>query len=799
MGYLESIYQVVVLVVCFGLHSKISLFRLVDSAQICEKSHECYNSTIIDNLIECTGYQSCSHCQSLNATNVYISCRASYSCSNVNTMYALDSQGCHGFRSCANTNSIQTQSLSCQGELSCTNTNIGTTAYDHINLVNLYCRGHKSCANTSIFYNNNDETLKIEAPGSLSLTDSIITTTSTTSTTTSSPTTGGTVHVYFSGYYSGLNSIFTCGSGHECVIECNGFGCNNLTLINENNNNSSMSINCNSSNVNSMCPDGYDDDYLANITLSKLTETVALIDLVNSFNSDNFCENVSIATSVNDAAESYFATVVNNKNNGIICCNSEIGCQFSPNISLINDNGNSIRCDGELGCKFATITVYKQGNVICGARNSCRESVIKGISDKTSIFCNGVQSCLQIDQITNVLHVICNGDSSCDSAAEISNINGNVYGLGEESVTDAVLINIGGNVYCLAKSSCLGIIITAASSIYANGYQSLYEATINNIENELFVTGYQAMQYATIINSSSVSIYINGDYGLHGTKIYGFSKLVVKGINTLSNTIIHSPSDGSIVEISIDSEINDEYWIICNTSDICYINVSDISSSSSSSNIYESEGVGKICCFGECFINGIETSPYDLNCPLIDKPVDNSVEKELDNLATFQRYLLGVLVCVSVILSGLAFVEHVKRKSSTGAFDRPSFEVTLKVAQNLADFVSDILFCITMYITSNNILFFLSGTFILIPHSVSCFIGFYTVGQWNQPKSEKLEYYKKYNKILYVLIFLIGFYRTVDLTCSKIFYLNFTNLQLKRREYEHLQYFRLFNVLCLGM
>ena len=85
------------------------------------------------------------------------------------------------------------------------------------------------------------------------------------------------------------------------------------------------------------------------------------------------------------------------------------------------------------------------------------------------------------------------------------------------------------------------------------------------------MTEYEAMQYATIINSSKVSIYINGDYDLNGTKIYGFCKLLVKGINTLSDAIIHSQKDDdSIIEILIDTNDNDEYWIICNTSHIYY-------------------------------------------------------------------------------------------------------------------------------------------------------------------------------------------------------------------------------------
>ena len=76
----------------------------------------------------------------------------------------------------------------------------------------------------------------------------------------------------------------------------------------------------------------------------------------------------------------------------------------------------------------------------------------------------------------------------------------------------------------------------------------------------------------------------------------------MKGINILSDTIIHSPSDGDIIEIVIDTSDKDEYWIICNTTDICYIDFTD--------------------------------------------------------------NLLAVLASVSVILAGLAAVEYVKRKSN---------------------------------------------------------------------------------------------------------------------------------------
>ena len=153
-----------------------ALFNLVNSITICSESYQCtYSSNITsinDNSIWCSGYQSCSNTLSLIANPLSLECDGAYSCSNVDTITSATTLECSALCSCCNISLINTNHrFKCFGERSCENSTLNATTTVQLDDDGVECLAHRSCSDSIII---NDGNGNILGQGSLSLSNSMV-------------------------------------------------------------------------------------------------------------------------------------------------------------------------------------------------------------------------------------------------------------------------------------------------------------------------------------------------------------------------------------------------------------------------------------------------------------------------------------------------------------------------------------------------------------------------------------------------------------------------------------------------
>ena len=206
---------------------------------------------------------------------------------------------CYGYRSCLNASTISTNagewyecSICCWGSYSCFNANIiersatSSTTYGEIwcgallscafvrNLHNpqgvVSCAGEQSCRGSTITLEDTTATLErhMECWADRSCMDANVTTRDKTTLRGHLSGLNGvfysdddTVKYEFSGSHSGYNATIVCGVGHNCNVICYGNGCNKLTLVCSDGNNSSCTfdVDCTyaeKSENSNVCPNG---------------------------------------------------------------------------------------------------------------------------------------------------------------------------------------------------------------------------------------------------------------------------------------------------------------------------------------------------------------------------------------------------------------------------------------------------------------------------------------------------------------------------------------------------------------
>ena len=126
--------------------------------------------------------------------------------------------------------------------------------------------------------------------------------------------------------------------------------------------------------------------------------------------------------------------------------------------------------------------------------------------------------------------------------------------------------------------------------------------------------------------------------------------------------------------------------------------------------------------------------------------------------------------------------------------DQPSYSSILFVSRNIADFYSDAIFCLYLAIVKNfYILFFLSRIFTLIPHLGLIMIQKFETNNYHQYQLQR-EYTKRFDIFLLIMSLFAGFYATIELASSNIFYWDIFSLKLAQKETVALQKYRFYNI-----
>lgn len=139
--------------------------------------------------------------------------------------------------------------------------------------------------------------------------------------------------------------------------------------------------------------------------------------------------------------------------------------------------------------------------------------------------------------------------------------------------------------------------------------------------------------------------------------------------------------------------------------------------------------------------------------------------------------------------------------------DKPKYYVIVQCVNYIADFSTDIIFCIILFFENidayekndnfhvSNPLLLSSMFFLFCPFMMECVSCVYWIVKWKDSKSNRINaYLKKYEIFFYFFTVLTSFYNAVSLLRSKFFYKKFFYFSLKSNEYSKLQIFRFINV-----
>lgn len=175
------------------------------------------------------------------------------------------------------------------------------------------------------------------------------------------------------------------------------------------------------------------------------------------------------------------------------------------------------------------------------------------------------------------------------------------------------------------------------------------------------------------------------------------------------------------------------------------------------------------------------------------------------NVGTY--LVFGSFIICLVMILGSYYRFYVAYNKSVDLFD---IIAVCRFVQNCSDFWTDIIFAIVLYFDKNNYsnryndnynLFWFSIAFIIIPYIYSCVSAIYWIYKWNNCKNDfpiRLKtYLDRYQFLILLLTMFAGFYVTVDLMRSKLFYKKIFYLPLKKKEYDALKYHRFINLFML--
>ena len=159
----------------------------------------------------------------------------------------------------------------------------------------------------------------------------------------------------------------------------------------------------------------------------------------------------------------------------------------------------------------------------------------------------------------------------------------------------------------------------------------------------------------------------------------------------------------------------------------------------------------------------------------------------------------GTFVFFGFMVFGVIVVTFIwcKWLSTKKASDNVNLVPVIRYIHQVLDLWTDLSFCIVLYYQELYDLTIVAGVFVIVPYLMSIVVSIYSIfkwTRWRQDHPSRLKLYLRNYEFVMILFSLFGgFYATIDLFRSKIFYLQITYFPLKQSEYNHLKYLRFIN------
>ena len=396
----------------------------------------------------------------------------------------------------------------------------------------------------------------------------------------------------FGGKDSGYGAVIICQSGHVCNVDCYGDSCNNLRLISQG---GTFITNCVYAEKSDACPDGY---VLKNPTPSLVDVDAGIIELDPV-----------------DVCEDNKKTVVN--------CKDEEGCRYGKLASFIRGNvsdsvnNTHVCCSGMGSCRdIGNMTlsrsrdsgddqVYQGFDVYCDGSSSCRDSNFNPNSGIGDIYIRAAYAGLRTTfELGDDYDIYCSSRRGCQGAT-ISN-GANVYCHGYDSCWYANVTGMN-TVWMYGWDAGINATISDCDTVYCASYHACDGAWIESIETGIYGTSYQSLYRAAMYDA--VVVYCGGAESCAYGDIYKANSIyAVSGNDSLIGSKIHSDLGGygEVFELIINSSQLIDFYVYCNSGDICKIRCYTIDSCT----------MMNLFCDGNCVIDCDASS--GINCPNIN-------------------------------------------------------------------------------------------------------------------------------------------------------------------------------------
>ena len=179
---------------------------------------------------------------------------------------------------------------------------------------------------------------------------------------------------------------------------------------------------------------------------------------------------------------------------------------------------------------------------------------------------------------------------------------------------------------------------------------------------------------------------------------------------------------------------------------------------------------------------------------------DTGVNQELARLINSWQVagylcLFGSLLTPFVVVV-IAVIYH--RENKFNGCDKPNYFSIFSVFFMFGDFYSDLIFAVILAL-SGHYLWYFAIFFAIVPHFAGNFVGLYNISQWQKYNIYVSKYLSHYETLMITVSCFSGFYCSIELLKSKLFYFQLFGLQLNRDDYDKIKNSRLFNVVLFEL
>eukprot|EP01084_Bolivina_argentea_P299698 516610_1 len=146
--------------------------------------------------------------------------------------------------------------------------------------------------------------------------------------------------------------------------------------------------------------------------------------------------------------------------------------------------------------------------------------------------------------------------------------------------------------------------------------------------------------------------------------------------------------------------------------------------------------------------------------------------------SAFGGYVIVIILCIFpllLIIFGAIYNKH----QFNGGSDSPTYMSIFKGFSSIANLYTSIVFCVSLAYTNKSVLIVVTIIFILIKHLVSNIIGLYYINKWTK---QNVKYITRYASLVFVFNLITGFYPSIEILSSKLFYCEALSMQLSHSQ-----------------